>query len=156
MVQLAKHPPVGWPQELTLTVVRKYFPLTCASCPLGNLQDTDRYDNFEPTIIGQVELDLKMWTEPSGKRAYSFSNQYISATCMDLKSGMIFGSTFTSKNNLIRWVRHIAHIFQKAGHKLTLIRADNKFNTKNINDFALLNILILSLLDRTKKTRPIE
>ena len=70
MVQLAKLPPIGWPQELTPTVVRKYFPLTCASCPLGNnLQDTDRYDNFEPTVIGQeVELDLKTWTEPSGKR----------------------------------------------------------------------------------------
>ena len=56
---------------------------------------------------------------------------------MDLKSGMIFGSTFTSRKNLLKWVRHIAHIFQKAGHKLTLIRADNEFNTKNIKDFCL-------------------
>jgi hypothetical protein len=126
-----------WPQELTPAVVRKHYPQFCASCPLGNLQDTDRYDDFHPTVIGQVELDLKTWTESSGKRAYSFSNQYISATCMDLKSGMIFGSTFTSRKNLLKWVRHIAHIFQKAGHKLTLIRADNEFNTKNIKDFCL-------------------
>ena len=100
MARLAQHPPVGWPQELTTpAVVRKHYPQFCASCPLGNLQDTDRYDNFNPTVIGQVELDLKTWTESSGKRAYSFSNQYISATCMDLKSGMIFGSEPSAYND---------------------------------------------------------
>ena len=51
MVQLAQHPPVGWLQELTPAVVRKYYPQNCISCPLGNLQDTDRYDNFNPTVI---------------------------------------------------------------------------------------------------------
>ena len=65
MAQLARHPPVGWPTELTPAVVRKHFPRSCASCPLGNLQDTDRYDNFEPTVIGggtgPQNVDRTIW-----------------------------------------------------------------------------------------------
>ena len=83
MVNMARHPPPGWQPELTVSVVRKYFPTTCAFCPIGNLQSTDAYDHFEATTIGQTELDLKVWTTVDGKRNITFRQPALifSLTC---------------------------------------------------------------------------
>ena len=85
----------------TVSIVSKYFPTTCASCPLGNFQSIDAYGHFKATTIGQTELDLKIWTTVDGKRAYSFKKHYISATYINLLTGMLFGSTFTSRKKLL-------------------------------------------------------
>ena len=128
---------LGWPPELTILVVNKYFPTTCPSCALGNLQSTDVYDHFKTTPIGHTEFDLKVWTTVDSKRAYSFKKHYISATCIDLLTGMLFGSTFTSRKSLVRWIRQLCANFRRAGHPLTFIRADNEFDAKETRRFRL-------------------
>ena len=149
---------MDWPTELTPRVVRKYFPTTCASCPLGNLQGNDCYDQFQPTSFGQVEIDLKFWTQSPGKRAYSFCKHHISGTCIDLKSGMPFGATFFFRKKTVWWIRQLHNTFRRAGHSLTLIRADNEFDSAEIRTFCNSeNIdLVFSRLYQKDKTHRVE
>ena len=59
-INMARHPQPGWPPVQAVSVVSKYFPTSCASYPIGNIQNIDANDHFEATTIGQTELDLKV------------------------------------------------------------------------------------------------
>lgn len=142
---LSRHSPPGRPPELIQSVVRKYFPTTCN--PIGNLQSTDTYEHFEASIFGQTELDLRVWTTVDGKRAYSLK------TCIDLLTCMLFGSIITS---MLRWIHHLCVIFRMVGHPLTLVRADNEFDTEEIRCFPTDIEMVFSRPHQKNKTHRVE
>ena len=89
MVHMARYLRLGWPPQLTVSVVSKYFPTTFASCSLGNLQSTNVYNHFKATTIGQTELVLKVWTTVDGNRAYSFKKHLLPALILSLARSLV-------------------------------------------------------------------
>ena len=52
--RIVRHPSEfrGFPREFTQAIIRKYFPVTCHSCPLGNL-------NRRPSIVSTDAFTLR-------------------------------------------------------------------------------------------------
>ena len=84
---------------------------------------------------------------------YSFRNHYISATCMELKSGYLIGNTFTSRRGLLKRVRTSLRLFAKLAIGSLSYEPTTNLTRKTFESYAQLQTLTLFLAVHIRKIR---
>ena len=99
----------GFPREFTPSIIRKHFPVTCNSCPLGNLNrrpsvvSTDSSTPREILPGEEMEIDIHgKVSDSTGRPSPSFSGAlyWILAVCR--ATGLLWGKTLKSRKDLFR------------------------------------------------------
>ena len=96
----------GFPREFTPAIIRKYFPVTCHSCPLGNFNrrpsivSTDAYTPRAILRSEEMEIDIHgKVSDSTGRPSPSFSGAlyWILAVCR--ATGLLWGKTLKTRKD---------------------------------------------------------
>ena len=132
----------GFPREFTPAIIRKHFPVTCHSCPLGNLYRrpsivaTDASTPREILSGEKMEIDIQgKVSDSTGRPSPSFSDvlYWIVAECR--ATGLLWGKTLKTRKDLFRHLDRLHKWITSRGKVLKVIRSDNEFVTAVVTDW---------------------
>ena len=129
-------------RQFTPSIIRKHFPVTCSSCPLGNLNRrssnvaTDASTPREILPGEEMEIDIHgEVSDSTGRPSPSFSGAlyWILAVCRT--TGLLWGKTVKSRKDLFRHLDKFHGRITSRSKALKVIRSDNEFLTAVVTDW---------------------
>jgi hypothetical protein len=172
MIHLVRNQSIkGMHPNLTEKLVRRYYPRQCVPCAKGSMSrkpvSKNKYNNKKVVNIGDsVEVDIMFGNKNGigeGEGGQACSGYELVFVAVDRASRFTIAYLLKDASDLQNVLEFLRRRFLSDGHKLTHLRFDDQFVTKEIKEFLLTNGIsydvvppyehsLLGLVERTNRS----
>ena len=124
---------------LTIDAIKKHFP-RCMACSVGSMKQRPhpRTSVRRNIALGaEVQVDVQHWYSAGNSDTIAYNGAKYVLTCIDLASDYTWTYSLRDLKYMPRYLEFLRVVIFHKQRKLSIIRCDNAFITKDMRDWAM-------------------